>query len=135
MLSSLPLQILLFFNTIYVFVWAAAMLLLFAWKRELRHYFGLEVTLVFVMFVCELARLFVGSRGNKLEQMRTLLLFVILTLPVALGSVYYLYLQIFVTRADLVLNAVSVAFEALELLLAIPTLMTFRHAGKAGGAG
>ena len=67
--------------------------------------------------------------------MRTLLLFVLLTLPVALGSVYYLYLQIFVTRADLVLNAVSVAFEALELLLAIPTLMTFRHAGKAGGAG
>ena len=38
------------------------------YEGELRHYFGLEVTLVFVMFVCELARLFVGSRGNKLEQ-------------------------------------------------------------------
>lgn len=114
MLSSLPLQIVLFFNTIYAFLWTAAMLVLFAWKGararmppepptatygkhpaatalqpclcvtmrrpdagthlpydgKLRSLLGLEVALVFALLICELARLFIASRGNKLEQAR-----------------------------------------------------------------
>lgn len=58
-------------------------------------------------------------------------MFVILTLVAALGNFYFLYLQIFVTRADLILNAVSLAFQGLGVLLAIPTLITFRRVPKA----
>jgi hypothetical protein len=35
MLSSLPLQIVIFFDTVYAFLWTIAMLVLFAWKGAL----------------------------------------------------------------------------------------------------
>jgi hypothetical protein len=127
------------------------------YEGEVRSFLGLEVALVFVLLVIELSRLFVGERGNKLEQVHLtsrishasaapacspparssqatpLLVFVLLTLVAALGNFYFLYLQIFVTRADLILNAVSLAFQGLGVLLAIPTLITFRRAPKAVG--
>lgn len=66
--------------------------------------------------------------------MGPLLLFCGLTLPAATGNVYFMYLQIFVTRADLVINAISLGFQGVELLLAIPTLLTFRRAPKSAGS-
>ena len=38
---------------------------------------------------------------------------------------YYLHLQIYVTRVDLVVNIVSLVFIGLELLLALLTIITF----------
>ena len=48
-----------------------------------------------------------------------------LSLPAAVANVYYLHLQIYVTRVDLVVNIVSLVFIGLELLLALLTIITF----------
>jgi len=55
-------------------------------------------------------------------QATPLIVFLILTLPAVLGAVYFLYLQIFVTQADLILNAVAIAFQVRKR----PTIESFR---------
>ena len=131
-LASLPLQILFYFNGWYDIVYTVMMLALFAWKgtvlpysAELRPLLGLEVVLVFVLAIIEYCRLFLGSRGNKTEQAGPLIWSVVLSLPAIAANVYYLHLQIYVTRAELVINAVALAFVGLEILLALLTIVTF----------
>lgn len=109
MLSSLPLQILFFFNGWYDAAFTIAMLALFAWKGstlpypdELRPMLGLEIAIVFLLAIIEYARIFLGTKGNKTEQTGPLLMSLVLSLPAMTAYVYFLRLQIYVTRADLV---------------------------------
>ena len=39
--------------------------------------------------------------------------------------VYYLYLQTYVLRLDVILNAIALAFLAAEVLIGIPATLTF----------
>ena len=109
MLSSLPLQILFFFNGWYDVAFTIAMSCLFAWKGstlpypdELRPMLGLEVAIVFLLAIIEYARIFLGTKGNKTEQSGPLLMSLVLGVPAMIANVYFLRLQIYVTRADLV---------------------------------
>jgi len=138
MLSSLPLQILFFFNGWYDVAYTIAMSLLFAWKGtnlpypdELRDMLGLEVAIIFLLAIIEYARIFLGTKGNKTEQAGPLVMSLVLCLPALTGFAYFLRLQIYVTRADLVLNGISMAFVGLELLLSLLTIITFVKAPAA----
>ena len=109
MLSSLPLQILFFFNGWYDAAFTIAMAALYAWKGstlpypdELRPMLGLEVAIVFLLAIIEYARIFLGTKGNKTEQPGPLLMSLGLGVPSMIAYVYFLRLQIYVTRADLV---------------------------------
>ena len=109
MLSSLPLQILFFFNGWYDVAFTIAMASLFAWKGstlpypdELRPMLGLEVAIVFLLAIIEYARIFLGTKGNKTESVGPLAMSFVLALPAMTANVYFLRLQIYVTRADLV---------------------------------
>ena len=173
MLSSLPLQILFFFNGWYDVAFTIAMSSLYAWKGstlpypdELRPMLGLEVAIVFLLAIIEYARIFLGTKGNKTEQSGPLLMSLVLGVPAMIANVYFLRLQIYVTRADLVrrgpeptppappappaqlrtrshrracsdfpprvpnqvLNAISIAFVGLEILLSCLTIITFAKA-------
>ena len=135
MLSSLPLQILFFFNGWYDVAYTVAMSSLFAWKGstlpypdELRPMLGLEVAIVYLLAIIEWARLFLGTKGNKTEQAGPLVMSFVLALPALVANVYFLRLQIYVTRADLVLNGISIAFLGLEMLLSLLTIITFAKA-------
>ena len=132
MLSSLPLQILFYFNGWWDVIFTILMSVFFIWKgnnlpypAELQSLLGLEVAMVFVLGLLEWARLFLGSQGNKTEQVGPLVWMFFLSLPAAVANVYYLHLQIYVTRVDLVVNIVSLVFIGLELLLALLTIITF----------
>lgn len=105
MLSSLPLQILFFFNGWYDVAYTIAMSLLFAWKGtnlpypdELRDMLGLEVAMVFLLAIIEYARIFLGTKGNKTEQAGPLVMSLILCLPALTGYAYFLRLQSALTR-------------------------------------
>ena len=135
MLSSLPLQILFFFNGWYDVAFTIAMPSLYAWKGstlpypdELRPMLGLEVAIVFLLAIIEYARIFLGTKGNKTEQPGPLLMSLGLGVPSMIAYVYFLRLQIYVTRADLVLSAIAIAFVGLEVLLSLLTIITFAKA-------
>ena len=100
MLSSLPLQILFFFNGWYDVAYTLAMAALFAWKGtvlpypdELRGMLGLEVAIVFMLAIIEYARIFLGTKGNKTEQAGPLIMSLLLSLPTLTGAAYFLRLQ------------------------------------------
>ena len=137
MLSSLPLQVLIFFHAAYSLAFTVAMTALFAWKGvyfpypgNMNSLFGLELAMLYVLQLLELMRLFLGSRGNKLEQTGPLLWFLILSVPSCLAFVYYLQLQMYVTRADQVFSAISVVFLGLEVIFALLATFTFLKAAR-----
>ena len=131
-LSSLPLEMLFFFNRWYDPVYRIIMLAVFIWKgtwlpypSDMRSLLGLEIAMVFILCIIEQARLFLGSSGNKTETVGPLAWCLALSLPALVGYVYFMRLQIFVTRLDLVINAIGVGFVGLEIILGVFTVVTF----------
>jgi len=138
MLSSLPLQILLYFNGWWDVLYTVIMLVLFIWKDnrlpyhdELQDLLGLEIGLVFALGLLEYARILLGSRGNKTEQAGPLIGCLLLSCPAIVANVYYLHLQIYVTRADVIVNSISLIFIGLEVFLALLTSLSFLKARPA----
>ena len=58
-----------------------------------------------------------ASRGNRLESAGPLLFSLCLSAPVVIFHVYYLQLQTYVLRLDVVLQAIALAFVGVEVLL------------------
>lgn len=110
-LSSLPFQILLFFNRYLSAFYIILELSVLIWKRYRIPYpgssFSGEVCFLLLMIPIEAIRNFTGkkrarsvdfpgTRGNKLIQNRSLVFFVALSIPSTLCYVYFLHWQIYV---------------------------------------
>uniref|UniRef100_W5LWF9 Transmembrane protein 216 n=1 Tax=Lepisosteus oculatus TaxID=7918 RepID=W5LWF9_LEPOC len=125
-LPSAPLQVLLYLNGWYFAVFFIAEILMFVYKGVLLPYppanLTLDLVLLFLFLGLEILRLFYGSKGNLCQHSLTLGLSVGLLVPCAVLSVYFLLLQTFVLRLELLLNAVLLVFYCLELLLGLVTL-------------
>lgn len=88
----------------------------------------LEVCLLFLMAGLELLRLYSGMRGNLQEREGYVGVNMVLTVPTALLSVYFLIWQTYVLRADVIVNAVLLSMYGLGGLLAFITLARFTSA-------
>jgi len=55
----------------------------------------------------------------------------VLSCPALVANVYYLHLQIYVTRADVIVNSISLIFIGLEVFLALLTSLSFLKARPA----
>lgn len=135
MRSSLPLQVLLFFNGWWDVFYILIMLALYIWKAnnlpfppELDGMLALEISLLFVLALIEYARIFLGSRGNKTEMVGPLVSFLVFSAPSLAIFLYYMLLQVYVTRLDLIISATAVGFVSAEMLLALLTIFTFANA-------
>eukprot|EP00698_Gefionella_okellyi_P022805 TRINITY_DN7614_c0_g1_i1.p1 TRINITY_DN7614_c0_g1~~TRINITY_DN7614_c0_g1_i1.p1 ORF type:complete len:141 (+),score=14.54 TRINITY_DN7614_c0_g1_i1:138-560(+) len=127
--SSLPLQICLFFNgwdDVIYFVMGA---ILFAYKAIMLPYpanvFGVEVGFFSVFCLVDIARLFIGDKGNKTEQTMPTVWFVVLSVITGIGGVYYMQLQVFVLFTDLILGIIYLAFVGAEILFGVFTAINF----------
>ncbi|XP_068596436.1 transmembrane protein 216 [Brachionichthys hirsutus] len=122
-LSSTPLQVLLYLNSWYFAAFYLAEILMFIYKGILLPYppsnLLLDVALLLLFLGLEPLRIFYGWKGNLCE--RTLASCVSLStlLPCAALAVYFLLLQTFVLRLEVILGAVLLCFHGLELLLGI----------------
>ena len=131
MLSNLPLQVLLYFNGWYDMLFTVLMLALYVWKGtnfpypgDLGSLFALEVCLVIALAILEYARIFLATRGNKTERSGPIVVSNILSLMCALIFFYFLYWQIYVTRADVILGSVGLGFIGLELIISLFLIIT-----------
>uniref|UniRef100_H3AHC7 Transmembrane protein 216 n=1 Tax=Latimeria chalumnae TaxID=7897 RepID=H3AHC7_LATCH len=66
-----------------------------------------------------------GSKGNLSQRKVTLSISLGLTIPAAMMAVYYLLLQTYVLRVEVILNAILLVFYALEFILDIVALTAF----------
>lgn len=131
-LSSLPLQIFLYFNGHFTRLWLFLNLTIFCWKAHRLYYttsaFWWEVTMVLLLSTMDFCRIRLATRGNKTEQFAPLIWSVGLAAPTAVGYVFFLNLQTYVLHVDRWLNVIPLVFLSLELAFSLIALFIFHRA-------
>ena len=125
--SSTTLHILLHANIVYTIFWFILELLLFIFKYHHLTYatnaFGLEFAIVFILCLNDIFRQFFGFKGNLILQPSLLVLFIIYGLICAVGFVFFLILQSYVQRIEILLSGIALTLILIEILLSIITLI------------
>uniref|UniRef100_A0A3P9J7T6 Transmembrane protein 216 n=1 Tax=Oryzias latipes TaxID=8090 RepID=A0A3P9J7T6_ORYLA len=128
-LSSTPLQVLLYLNSWYFAAFYLAEILMFIYKGILLPYpsdnLVLDVVLLLLFLALEALRIFYGWKGNLCERSLTSCLSLFILVSCAALAVYYLLLQTFVLRLEFLLCAVLLCFYGLEFLLGLVALSSF----------
>ena len=63
-----------------------------------------------MLAIMEISRLFLASKGNKTESMRPMLWAIFLSMPIILGYAWFIRLQTYVMRLEIILASVGLAF-------------------------
>ncbi|CAF2488979.1 unnamed protein product [Rotaria sp. Silwood2] len=125
--SSTALHILLRVNITYTIFWFILEILLFVFKYYHLPYagnaFNIEIALVFMLCLNEFLRHFFGIKGNLMLKPSLLIIFILYGLFCAIGFVFFLILQSYVQRIEILLSAIGLALILLETLLSIITLI------------
>mmetsp|Transcript_54242 Transcript_54242/g.66519 ORF Transcript_54242/g.66519 Transcript_54242/m.66519 type:complete len:162 (-) Transcript_54242:74-559(-) len=130
-LSSLPLQIVIFFDHYYIIVFVLVFIGLIIYKSI--HYKSnyshkertLDVFILLFWIICNKARLLFATMGNKLEKWYPIFINLVLCIPVVLGNVFFYDWQTHVILIDKILSIGSIIFISLEFLLSIIAILTF----------
>eukprot|EP01040_Poterioochromonas_malhamensis_P000066 gene66-70_t len=119
--SSLPLQMLIYFHLHYTVLFFLLNLCLFTYKAIKFYYpgrfLGWELTTVFLYLLINQSRLFMASKGNKTGGISPFGISLLLSMPMIVLHVYYITLQTYVLRVDLVINAIGLIFLGFEILI------------------
>lgn len=125
--SSVALHILLHVNLFYTIFWFVIEILLFVFKYyqlfSSTSKFGLELASVFMLTLNDFIRHFFGIKGNLLLNTRLLILFIVYGLFCAIGFTFFLILQSFITRVDMLVSGIALLLIVIEILLGIITLI------------
>jgi transmembrane protein 216 len=128
-LSSLPLAILLYFNQWFSLAYFSLNACLFLNKTYHYHYpysaFEWEIINLVILAFIENSRLFLAMRGNKTEQIPPLVWSMGLSIPMIVGFSYFLTIQTYVLRLDVILNVIALVFVCSEFILGLLTVATF----------
>ncbi|NXO03839.1 TMM80 protein, partial [Rhinopomastus cyanomelas] len=128
-LSSVPLQVLLYVNSIYYASYFAATLAMIVYKSQAFSYpddfLAPDLTLLLLMALVEVLRLHLGSKGNLTEEEAPLGLSLALTVASVILAVYFLMWQTYVLRADVILNALLLLTYGLESVLKVMAIAAF----------
>ena len=103
----------LFFYKIYAFSYPMGLFLI-------------EVLLFVALFITQLIRLFLGSRGNKTESSTVTFLFLLLTVCTVVGNLFFVRLQTYVIVIETAIGYVSIAFSAAEFIFGIIAAIEFK---------
>lgn len=127
--SSLPLQILVYFDGYFTAFWAALNVALLTYKGgDLpypRQVLTAEIVGVALMVLIAWSRLTLGSYGNKTQRPWPTLGFFFLSGIALVGFVYYLGWQTYITRFDVIANSMAIGFAGLEMFLSFFTFLVF----------
>lgn len=99
-IALLPLQIVLYIDNLYSWVYLLLELALFIYRGYTLNYsivtIAFEVLGVFLLFLTQMFRLYLGCVGNKTEEITPLFYMILLTFLTTTGAIYYLRLQTYV---------------------------------------
>ncbi|CAM9221019.1 unnamed protein product [Scytosiphon promiscuus] len=135
-LSSLPLEVLLYFDQWFSWCFLALAICTHAYKAW-RYYYPdgaleleirRELHLMFLYGAVETMRLFLASKGNKAEQINPLMMSLGLAVPVTFLYAFNMALQTYVLRLDVIVAVIGLVFVGLEGLLSVGTATSFYRA-------
>ncbi|XP_075401264.1 transmembrane protein 80 [Tenrec ecaudatus] len=128
-LSSVPLQMLLYLSGAFSAFHLLATLLLLLYKSQVfsypQRYLVLDLALLVTAGVLEAAGLYLGTKGNLTEAEGPLAVSLLLTVGSGLLSTYFLRWQTLVLWADTALGATRLALHGLEAALQVVTIAAF----------
>ncbi|KAJ1451367.1 hypothetical protein M885DRAFT_15956 [Pelagophyceae sp. CCMP2097] len=113
-LSSLPLQILLYFDAWFAGGFFVYNCFLFIYKASFFYYpphtVWLEVVVNILLGLLQTARIFMSSKSNKTEMLRPMIWSLALTPAAVTAFTYFVYLQLYVLRVDVIVNSIGLIF-------------------------
>ncbi|XP_019402859.1 PREDICTED: transmembrane protein 80-like isoform X2 [Crocodylus porosus] len=128
-LSSVPLQILLYLNGIYYIFYFLATLLMIIYKSQVFSYpdnfLALDLALLLIMAILEAIRLYLGTKGNLTEEEASLGVSLVITVGSVILSVYFLVWETYVLKADVIINTILLVMYGLEAILQIIAVAAF----------
>ena len=128
--ASLTLQVFITVDSYVQWTFLAITGVLFFYKIYAFSYpmglFLIEFVLFVALFIAQLIRLFLGSRGNKTESSTITFLFLLLTLGTVFGNFFFVRLQTYVIVIETAIGYVSIAFSAAELIFGIIAAIEFK---------
>ena len=89
-------------------------------------FFLLEVAILLLLQTWQGIRLFIGSKGNKLETSAVTLGFLAMTVVALFGNVFFFSYQTFVLNLETYLAYASMAAAVVELLLGLFSAIEFK---------
>eukprot|EP00762_Andalucia_godoyi_P007047 ANDGO_07699.mRNA.1 hypothetical protein SDRG_06721 len=137
--SSLPFQMLLFCGAYFTVPYLIINLADLIYKGVLLPYpsssssssggdaYGWEIAFLFIYAFVESVRLLLGNMGNKLERIRPLIGFLVLSVGIIVANVYYMSLQIYVLQLDFVIGAIMLAVNCTQMLLCLVTMYSIKR--------
>ncbi len=121
--SSLPFEVLLYFNNYYFFVFVFCECILYFFKVTHLPYSSdaiLVDCLVFKFFCSiQLCRIQAGRKGNLTGKNTQIVISLLLIVPSVVGLLYIILIQLKVLRLEIILCYVEMAFEFLEFLFGV----------------
>lgn len=131
--SSLIYEILLYLNSFYFSLFALCEYAMGIFKAvNLPYPAGTllsEFLLLFFLCCTECVRIFLGRKGNLTERGIVVLVSVALTIPSMCGVLYFLLWQTYVLRLEVVLCAIQLTLQGLEVITALLCLAKFYKSG------
>ncbi|KNE54923.1 hypothetical protein AMAG_17721 [Allomyces macrogynus ATCC 38327] len=120
---SLPLQMLLSFQETALPLMVVANLGSLAYKGWLLPYprsaFSVEIALAVLQLPIEMLRLLFGSKGNLLESIPPLVVYVVMSLLTPFLSAFFMVWQTYVLALDQWIHAVFLALSGVQFLMAV----------------
>ena len=86
------------------------------------YYLGWDIAIDFLYAVVECTRLMLVSKGNKTASIYAMGWSLVLGVPVLVAHSYFITLQTYVLRVDVVLNSIAFIIVGLQMLVAALTL-------------
>lgn len=124
--SSLPLQILIHFNWHYIVFFFFLNLALFTYKSVKYYYqpyyLGWDITIDFLYAIVEGTRLLLASKANKTANVYATIWSLVLGVPILVVHSYFITLQTYVLRVDVVLNSIAFVIVGLQMIIGAMTL-------------
>lgn len=118
-------------NSVYTLFWLIMEIPCFIFKYHQFNYsssgFGLEFAILFVVALNDFVRHYFGIRGNRLLNTSLMATFIIYGLFCAAGFVFFLILQSYTQRIEVILSGIALLLIVVELLLTIVTMIRARR--------
>ncbi len=70
----------------------------------------------------------IASKGNKLESSANVLFSLLLAAPVLVFHIYFIWLQTYVLRLDVIIQAIALAFVVVECVFSAVAVVNFSKA-------
>uniref|UniRef100_UPI00398EE369 transmembrane protein 80-like isoform X2 n=1 Tax=Pristiophorus japonicus TaxID=55135 RepID=UPI00398EE369 len=128
-LSSIPLQMVHYFNVFYYTFYFLATFLMVIYKSQVFSFpagnLTLDLVLLILMVTLEVTRLYHGFKGNLTEEAVPVVISLVLTIGSVMLSLYFLLWQTYVLKADVIINAILLVTYGLEGILDVIAVSAF----------